>query len=329
MTTEQACKWTEDGYRVKGEHFDECDKGDECAGCWPCHPKSDLGHPLEHCQARKRCVQHVEPGTLTCVKCVNRGRTILAKIVNLYALMPGEARHKGVESEAANLAGPAADPEAWSWRKTAASKAGRLATIEDDDPHHPHLVLGRWDFMLREDYDQPTSERVTVSGSAAYLDGQLARLAQDEHQDYADFLREVSTCLAHMEAVLHDGSPIERGAPCPKCGASALIRDYGTRAGDDRWRCPECKEWWSDNDYRSKVTAVYVQVADRLTTSQIRETYRVAEGTVRGWAAKVCEDGDPLVRKRGKDESGRIVYDVADVLAVRDGARKERARDIA
>ena len=59
----------------------------------------------------------------------------LRRIPQLAALMLPVALGVGVNSEAANMAGPAADPEAWSWRKVTAKQGGpwHLSLVEDDD----------------------------------------------------------------------------------------------------------------------------------------------------------------------------------------------------
>jgi hypothetical protein len=169
-----------------------------------------------------------------------------------------EALVAGVDSEAANLAGPAADPEAWSWRKIAAKQgiAWHLSLVEDDDDWHPYTVLGRWVLMLAEDYALAgVPARLTVTNSAAFLDRILGRVAQDENQDYPLMARELRKCRAHLESVLHDSLSPERGAPCPECkGRGKFVRlvrwyphwctdedctqiHYDTDEGD-RWVCP-------------------------------------------------------------------------------------------
>lgn len=57
----------------------------------------------------------------------------------------------------------------------------------------------------------------------------------------------------------------------------------------------------------------------RFTASQLKETYRIPEGSTRGWASK------GLVTKRGKDIAGRQLYDVADALAQRDRTNSAQA----
>ena len=237
----------------------------------PCRV-DDYGDPTSHCTARRNCSWHVGRGELTCGRCMAGVRQDLRWIASLSALMLTQAIVDGLDSEAANLAGPAADPEAWTWRKVAArqGKAWHVSLIEDDDERHPLRVLGTWDRMIREDYDQPTDERLTVNSAAAYLERTLHRIAHDPEQDFPLLAREVKKCRQHLEAVLHNDDKPDRGAPCPACieergKGPRLQRRYAERwqAVDDsldEWVCPANREHrWSEADYRRWVADVYVE----------------------------------------------------------------------
>jgi len=139
-----SCRWDRDR-----EAYITAD-GDECR-------RDDYGDPTKHCTVRRTCSHHIGPAELSCARCVGRTRTDIRVIRDFSALMLDVAINAGVNSEAANLAGPACDPEAWSWRKIAARQGGpwHVSLIEDDDEWHPYSVLTRWEFMLREDYGQP------------------------------------------------------------------------------------------------------------------------------------------------------------------------------
>jgi hypothetical protein len=111
--------------------------------------------------------------------------------------------------------------------------------------------------MLREDYEQPSDTAVSIANAAAYIDGQLGRVAQDPEQDFALLAREVRKCRNHLERVLHTAMLKQRGAPCPDCTSEEsgvgprLVREYGHWCDDegcerlhylddsaDRWTCP-------------------------------------------------------------------------------------------
>lgn len=246
----------------------------------PCR-RDAYGDPTRHCTATRSCANHVGPGEITCARCLGRTRANLRRIPVIARLMMLIALEDGVESEAANLAGPAADPEAWSWRKVAArqGKAWHLSLVEDDDEEHPYLVLGRWDLMLREDYDQPSDQAMTIANAAAYLDRQLGRVAQDDEQDFPLMSREIRKCRSHLERVLRSAMVKQRGVPCPTCvgeekGTPRLVREYGHWCEDedcdrlhylddsaDMWVCPRDRkhQWtvkaYSDYIEERKVTA--------------------------------------------------------------------------
>ena len=248
----------------------------------PCRT-DEYGDPTKHCTARRTCSVHIGRDELTCPRCIGRVRANLRRITPLAALMLPVAITAGVNSEAAVLAGPAANPEAWSWRKVAARQGGswHMSLIEDDDELHPYSVLTRWQLMIAEDYGHDLPERLSIAGAADYLDRNLARIANDPEQDLPLLAAELRRCRQHLEAVVSVAARKERGAPCPECvanedGAPRLVREYGhwcddpdcerqfhhttvrdPRTGEDvpdttadRWVCPRNRDhWWSHEDY--------------------------------------------------------------------------------
>ncbi len=256
--SELRCRWDRDQSAYLTADGEECDQ-----------PKS------AHCTARRSCGIHLGWGELTCARCVGRVRQDVRQIVDRAALMLPEAVVAGVNSEAANLAGPAADVEAWSWRKIAA-KQGRswhVSQVEDDDDWHPYTVLGRWAQMLSEDYQHERPEQWTIANAAAYLDRHLHTVAQDEGQDFALLARELRKCRQHLEAVMRDSQAPERGVPCPRCKDeddhfARLEREYAhwcddpdccrvhvTDDSEDVWVCPRkpAEHRWSHRDYENRL----------------------------------------------------------------------------
>ena len=303
-----ACRYVDGfGYYLPS-HERDCDDH-ACDGCEPC--------PERHCTARKTCTGHLDHAhPLTCPRCVGRTRADLREIVRLSGLMLDEAIEAGVDSEAAMLAGPAADPEASMWRRLASVE--HLADIADDDDRHPLTVLGTWDMMLREDYEQPTGLRCTIGRAADYLDGQLQRLAQDDEQDFPLFASEIRACRSHLEDVLTEGQRRETGAPCPACSiAPPLVKRYAhwcdredcTREHDatgakDAWRCPACRAQWSEAEYRLWVADDYLDNAEELTAADIELVTGIKANRVRVWAIRGHVD------KRGRNTHGITLYDV-------------------
>ena len=241
----------------------------------------DYGDPTRHCTAKRNCSWHVGPSELTCARCLAEVRRDLRWIESLANLMPVQAVADGVDSQAMSLAGPAADPEAWTWRKVAARQgvAWHVSLIEDDDEHHPLRVAGTWARRLAEDYGHPMPISASLAWCVAYLDRALHRVAQDDEQDFPLLRRELRKCRQHLEAVLHNDDRPDRGAPCPACvekrGAGPrLQRRYAERweASDDSrdvWECPADREHvWSEQDYRLRVADVYEAATEARGTSE-------------------------------------------------------------
>lgn len=322
------CRWDRDAERhLLRTHLPACDTAG-CQGCEPCL-RDQNGDPVKHCTARVGCTGHLGYGELTCPSCIEKTRTVIRKIVDLAAVtLLEEAIEAGVDSEAAMLAGPACDPEAWSWRKVAAKQGGPWHASqgdvaskldpEEDDEHHPYVVLTRWEFMLREDYRQDRTDATSLTSAAKYLDGMLHRIANDETQDWALFARELRDCCNHLEAVVHDSRRPEQGVPCPECSTEdkpgpRLVKHYvnhDVTGASDWWGCVLVTEHsWLDWTYRRWVTDVWLEQQKALTASDIAKVYGIPAGSVRGWASLGRVD------KRGKDEQGRQMYDVAQARA--------------
>jgi hypothetical protein len=236
----------------------------------PCRT-DDHGDPTHHCTSRRTCSWHVGPTELTCARCLGEVRRDIRWIVTLTALIPVAAEAEGIDSEVAHLAGPAADPEAWSWRKVAANqgRGWHLSLEEDDDETHPEAVLGRAAHIVAETYGHNRPPQPPLAWSAGYLDRQLPRIAQDATQDFALLRREVRKCRQHLETVLHNDTRPDRGAPCPECTdpdrgvGPRLVRAYGHWCEDpdccrvhyrndagDVWACPADRDHaWTHEDY--------------------------------------------------------------------------------
>lgn len=242
------------------------------------------GDPTYHCRARRTCGRHIGKAELTCALHVADARRDLRRVLDLAPLMIYQALGDGVDSEAMTLAGPGADYRVFSARRTldrlwlmdhvSATKLERAMQnlLPDDDRFHPFEVLTRWHVMVAEGYGHPIPEQLTTTGSGAYLDRQLSRLAQDPTQDFALLVREVRRCRAHLEAVIRNSHAPEHGAPCPTCEPPSprlnLVRGHwctDTKCekfhypdDPDRYVCPRNRDhWWTETDYRKWVADVY------------------------------------------------------------------------
>lgn len=256
---------------IKAEHRPDC--AEDCRGCKPCPERW-------HCTAGRNCTWHVEHGDLTCGRCLASVRRNLRRIGDLSALMLPAAIDNGVNSAAANLAGPGADYSTFVARRLIGQRwiDGNLpernqiraaeALLEDDDEHHPYNVLTRWWAMIAEDYDHETPV-MTITGSVDYLDRTLHRIAQDNEQDFPLLGRELKKCRQHLESVLTNDDRPDRGAPCPECTSDEagvgprLVRVYPhwcedeacermhyDSEADDVWQCPRVStHQWPHEDY--------------------------------------------------------------------------------
>lgn len=283
------------------------------------HQQPDNTTIERNCQVCRRTPVTVDGrGTdQTCATCVGNTRTHIKNLGVMATALLGEAIRLNLNSNAAALAGPTADPETWGYRRASAI-ANRIDPrwLDDQvDMHHPAWILGTWEREARIHLKQilsPGTAQPTLTQARNYLDQHLSHLAQAPDFAFDELATDIRQCHDHVERVLHLEEHIDRGAPCPACGQADLRKNYGTAEDDDRWTCPRCHQWWTETDYRAKIAGVYVGIAPALTASQIRETYRVPEGSTRGWATR------GRVTKRGRDHHGRQLYDVAEVLACRD-----------
>jgi hypothetical protein len=228
---------------IRNRHHEQCEQ--PCSGCLTC--------PNRHCT----CGHHLTEGDYACPQCVGYVRTHLQQIEDRAALMLPEAVIKGVRSEAAMLAGPATDPEAWAWRRAAQARRENvpLSTLPEQDSHHPRSVLGEWERAFREDYNQATNLEWTITRSVDYLTGILTRLARDDQQDFPQFAKEIKSCLNHLEIVLHDqpyGDPA--GVDCFECGGN-LERRLVATGFEDLWTCDNCHRRYTYAEYNFALRA--------------------------------------------------------------------------
>lgn len=268
------CKWDR-------EAEDYLDDGE------PCRYDYD-GEPTRHCMARRTCAVHIGRDELTCPRCIGRTRTYLRRMVPVSALLMPVAVASGVNSEAANLAGPTPRPRDWRDRRIAMRShlatweaLGRITeeqhlharqAMEDDDERHPVNVLGRWCLMFAEDYGHDLPAPLTVASAVDYLDRHLSRIANDPEQDFPLFAAEVRRCVRGLEETAALVVRAERGAPCPTCQDGGhfvrLVREYSHWCEDpeccrehfaddseDRWVCPRNREHqWTHAAYSNYLT---------------------------------------------------------------------------
>lgn len=284
--------------------------------------------PRAHCAFRRNCARHVDldAGVRTCPACIGKVRHDLHQLVALVPHLPAEAQVAGVDSEAANLAGPAASGEQMH------ARAQREPDLELD-PHHPAALLTRWEVHRRARTGSRSDLFATMSSASHYLLAQLAT-AWPHEDEFAVFAQEVFDCMVHLEQTLHDSRRGDEGARCPSCAAEhgegprlrrrhaehgaspcpRVQRDRPCRVClgvDDSWHCPANPEhWWPEPDYRARVAADYLEHADRLTASDLERQHKVNPSTLRSWVRR------GQIKPAGRDADGRVLYPVSQARSL-------------
>jgi hypothetical protein len=280
----------------------------------------------------------------TCATCLGEVRTNLTAIWTYSAQLLGEAIVRGIQSQAAVLAGPSADPETWNRRAILVAKAAAYADahtpaaaalkalIEDNlDEPHPGWVLHLWELTIRNHLNQPTDKPRTISDARAYIHGHLTRLAHDPDFPFDELARALDHCRKHVEGVLHDGEQIERGAPCQRCRKPLERRTLDD--GRIEYTCTT-HGTLSENQYRLAVQAEHRAQADRLNADDMADRTGIKASTIRSWAnvRRIQRRGEdpveypPLLRSCGVDSKGRKVYRVSEVLRVLQAGGDTRGR---
>jgi hypothetical protein len=234
---------------IVDHHLDDC--AGDCSGCLPCDST--------HCLV---CSKNHTPSV--CADCLADTRDTLHAIGVLCGALDREAVVKGVDSTAAMLAGPAANPEAWRNRAMSAMR-GRVdaAYLEDcKDELHPLWVLGTWEQVARDTLDQPTDLAATLPRLVDYLNRQLHVLAVSLDFDFATMAKEFRGCLGHLEAVIHDQPQGDRAnIGCFDCGRE-LERKLLKDGFDDHWTCRGCRRRYTYAEYNFALRAA-LEVAQK------------------------------------------------------------------
>ncbi|MDF9718067.1 hypothetical protein INN71_02670 [Nocardioides sp. ChNu-153] len=267
---------------------------DECRGCLPCTEP--------HCRVCGNT--HIDG---TCAECLAVTRADLHEIARMVDALPAEVKHRGVDSEAMMLLGPASDPEAWH-HHAASALAGRIVPPDCDardvdelkawldqqagDELHPLWVLGTWDMLWRDtlEHDQPNpDEPFTIAVAVDYLDRQLSYMGGYEHLDFAPFARDLRRCRRHVENVLRDGERREHTrVPCLDCGVRLAVV-YADKTEDDSHECPRCGRVYNQGEFaRAKADWLAHEGASRFVPiSDAANAIDRPQHTVRTWLRRM------------------------------------------
>lgn len=216
----------------------------------------------------------------------------LRAIANLYVDLHWQVRASTNDRDfpggrALNMLAPASTEQDWQQQYEVAEAAiwnsdRPWAAFEDyiddqlDIDVHPVNVLGSWALLIREERNQPTDLKQTLSRSMDYITGSLDWMLSTDECGDAVFLpvTEVAADLAKvkraMENILKSGKRAERvRVTCTneQCAEKPrLVKDYGAQARWDVHRCPKCKKRYDEREfkkarsenYRSKGTEKFV-----------------------------------------------------------------------
>lgn len=299
---------------------------------------------------RREHVTHDGRGTdHTCATCLHEVRTNLHELGTLAAAMLGEAIVRGLQSQAAVLAGPTADPGKWHRRALLIAKAATYADaktpaaarldalLEDNlDEPHPGWILRDWDRQARDHLDHASDDPRTLTDALRYLGGHLTHLAHDEDFAFDEMARSFASCRQHCETVLHDDEQAQRGAPCRVCRRPLeRVTTYmpGDAEPDVSFACDHCGTLITEAAYWQAVRAEHIANADRLNAEDMAERTGVSVASIRKWsntrrtgAGEHEVEHPPLLRSCGVDTKGRKVYRVTEVERVRDNGGDTRGR---
>ena len=250
----------------------------------------------------------VEPGGVAAMTDDLRLRIAreLTTIVSLYADLHTEALHRPANQaglyipggDAMVLLGPGADVEAFGYAQISTYLGRTPGWVEEplpDDLEPPLSFLAGWSDIIREERNQPTDLKATISREVDYIRGSLDwMLSYDENgemrfpaaDDLADGLAKHRRAL---ETVLKAGDRAEFtrvnciAEECPD--QPRLMKLWGSQVRWDRYRCPSCRTEYDAEQFKMARTQNLHSVgADRyvLVIDAIAAT-GVPKATVHSW----------------------------------------------
>lgn len=249
----------------------------------------------------------------------------LREIVRLWRGLSDEAEYQAVSHDAGeldpiNLAGPAANVEAWTYKIGTARRLGR------DDSHindqtaelHPLLVLATWEDAVRDERDQPTDLKATVERAADYLAKSVDwMLASNEYGDMNfiaidDLADELRRCRRMLEDVTKEGNREQvsrvwciadkhRADDDDEDGERVRLHfKPGASVSLDRWVCPDCKARYDYNEFISaRRVNLHDEGADRFVlVRDAREVLGIPKPTLDSWITRMVVRAACNIRTR-------------------------------
>jgi hypothetical protein len=244
----------------------------------------------------------------------NRINRDLGAVERLYADLHWQAVASYKDREmpggrAMNMLGPAANRERWDeqyfaaemqvWEDDSRSWPEFVDYFDDqvDSDQHPLFVLDSWAQVVREERDQPTSLKATVSRCVDYLHGSVDWMLHtnewNELEWFAvhEFARELRSLVTSMENVLSAGRRSDRiRTMCMYCDeAPRLVRRWTESEDRDHWYCPGCGHGYDiDGVIRARHQRLLSEGADRWVAIDIaRDVADVDRRTWWSWRSRL------------------------------------------
>lgn len=272
----------------------------------------------------------------------------LREIEDLHGSLEDQAVHQANDHEMPGgdamvaLAG-VANLEAWQHRvdtalRIAYQHGDKLPELDDEEDYEPPLqTLLFWSEQLRREHDAEYGQRPTVASEASFIRHMLGWM-WDNEPHFADFADDIDEAKRRLEDLVAAGKRDQRGVQCFDCQVdltrkSRDRREYRHCTGHDgvctipharcphdrggladEWRCPSCDRRYDTEAYHRAVGHAHFAHADYLTLDECAERTSEQPGTIKVWATR------GKVRKRKDLVTGRMTYNVPDVMARRAGS---------
>lgn len=195
-----------------------------------------------------------------------------------------------------------ASPEAWANQVDAYERAGVWPDLAHEDDREPPLQLIRfWSERWRYERDAASDLTATIGSEVGFI-RQCLEWAYEREDRWPEFAADIGKARGRLEGLLRAGTRPERTAvPCIDIDCErrpVLVKLYGKRAVDDRYRCPACGRTYDVDAFAraqherlaSEGAARWVPLADAVAAIDRPEK------TLRRWvaetrAASCCEVG--------------------------------------
>lgn len=248
---------------------------------------------------------HTEPHSEAQAQAVRTVAADLSAIEELHERLRVQAWHLASDPElpggdAMVMLCAVASPEAWANQLDAYERAGVWPDLAHEDDREPPLqLLLYWSERWRYERGATTDLRPTVGTEAGFI-RQCLDWAWQHEPHWHSFATDVGKARGRLEGLLRAGTRPERTAvPCIDIDCQrrpVLVKIYGKRAVDDRYRCPSCRRSYDAAEFAraqherlaSEGAARWVPLADAVAAlDRPEKTLRrwVAEGR----AASCCE----------------------------------------